>query len=159
MKRVLLLLVAIVLMFSISLPALSEPLPPPPASDLSPNPDYFYGSWTAGISPMSTAIAISSVTYNISKASSTSVSVSASTTANQTADQVGGTMYLQQWNGTAWTNIKSRSFFAYVDDSDSDSTTWTVTSGYYYRLRTVHTASLDADTVNRTTYTGGILVN
>jgi len=157
-KRIFQLFVAIVLLFSISVPALAESSTPP-ASDLSPNPDYYYGTWTAGISPMSTAIAISSATYNISKASSTSVNVSASTTANQTADVVGGTIYLQQWNGTAWINIKSRNFIAYDSNYDSDSTTWTVTSGYYYRTKTVHSATLGNDTASKTNYTGGILVN
>ena len=157
MKRIIQLLIATILLLTISISAMAETLTPP-ESDLSPYPDYYYGSWTAGISPMSTDIAISNVTYSISKASSTSVNVSASTTANQTATQVGGTMYLQKWENNAWTNIKSQGFWDYGVTSKTGSATWTVTSGYYYRLRTVHSASLES-TVTRTTYTGGILVN
>ena len=158
MKNIFRILVTLVLLFSISVPALAESSAPP-ASDLSPNPDYYYGTWTAGISPLSTAIAITNATYNISKVSSTSVNVSASTTANQTADEVGGTIYLQQWNGTAWININSKGFLVYNNSYGSGSTTWTVASGYYYRTKTVHSAKLDGDTASKTNYTGGILVN
>ncbi len=159
MKRVLLLLMAFVLLFSISLPALADSESLPPLTDLSPNPDYYYGSWSLGISPMSTAIAITNADYSIVKVSATSVKTSASTTANQTADMVGGTMYLQKWENNAWATIKTSSFSDDHVVSHSGSATFTVTSGYYYRLKTTHSAKLDNITVTRTTYTGGIFIN
>jgi hypothetical protein len=71
--------------------------------------------------------------------SSGSVTVSATTSANQVVDSIGITFYVQKWNGSAWEVVGSGSttggnqLITY-----SNTVTKSVTSGYYYRARTIH---------------------
>ena len=80
------------------------------------------------------------------------------TIANQTADSVGGVVYLQRWDGVAatWSSISSYQFAGYGVSSKSYSKTLTPTMGYYYRIKVVHTASCDGDSVSKTEYSSSL---
>ena len=147
MKRAFMLILTLVLLFS-------------------PNPDYFlsrpstkFSNWSVGSDPASTALTLDTISYGISKVSSTSVSALISAKTKQVADKVDGIMYLQQWSDAEWSTIESKVFFACSNDNDSCSACWTVSSGYYYRLRAVFSAVLEGQSITRTADTGAIWVN
>lgn len=99
-------------------------LPPADATPFSVfNPNHLYlDSGTATIS-----------------ASAGTVTVSASTTAVVNADSIGVTIYVQKWNGSAWETVGSGNTMGGNNSTlYSVSFPKSVTSGYYYRSRTIH---------------------
>ncbi len=158
MKKVVIGLVALMLLFSISMPALATS-DTPPLSEISPNLDFSAGSWSPLMLRSTSTYAFSYLYFGISKVSSTSVYVTATTQTNKISDCVSQVMYLQKWVDGAWTTVRNRGSYGYSVDEISDSTTWTVDTGYYYRLRTVHSGDLGLDYISKYSYTGSILVN
>ena len=157
MKRLFLGIMALLMLLTFSLPGFAETISPPPLSDLSPDPDFYHGSWSVYL--RSSELEIHGVVYGIEKTSSTSVKIKVGTTTNLSANAIGGTTYLQKWDGTSWVQQKSRGFWGFNTTSHSDSTSWTVDSGFYYRIKTIHSASLNSETASRVTLTGAIWVN
>lgn len=104
--------------------AFAATLPPADAAPFSVfNPNHLYlDNGTASIS-----------------ASAGSVTVSANTTAVVNADSIGVTIYVQKWTGTAWETVGSGNTMG-GNNSTSYSVNFpkSVTSGYYYRARTIH---------------------
>lgn len=50
------------------------------------------------------------------------------------------TVYLQQWNGSAWVNVTSRTYSADNSIEASGLSNISVSSGYYYRSSSTHSA-------------------
>ncbi len=153
MKKILSGVMALTLLLSFALPALAASNSPP-LTRLYSSPYHSEINWF--MTTDSGDFAISSASSSLSRAGSTSVSASASTRTNQTAGSVGGTMYLQKWTGSAWSTVRSLPFTAYNASLGTGSATWSVDSGYYYRLYTFHTATLDGVTVSKATYTDAL---
>lgn len=68
-----------------------------------------------------------------------SVTITADTSSNIKVDSIGLTVYVQKWNGSSWETVGAGNTMggnnaAYYSNSVSKS----VTSGYYYRARTIH---------------------
>ncbi|MFC5701720.1 DUF6147 family protein [Cohnella faecalis] len=72
-------------------------------------------------------------------ASTGKVTVAASTTALIAVDSIGITFYVQKWNGSSWETVGSGTTTGGNNASSyTNSLARTVTSGYYYRSRTIH---------------------
>ncbi len=156
MKKVLSGFVAMMLLLSFTLPALAA-AQSPPLLQITSSPDRAGVSWT--LTTDSGDFAISHASCDIEKASSTSVNASACTQTNQTADSIGGVIYLQKLVNGVWSSVNSKSFTAYGTNTSTGSITWSAEPGFYYRLRTNHTAAKDGSTLYKTTYTSSIFVN
>ncbi|MGG6314123.1 DUF6147 family protein [Paenibacillus macerans] len=80
----------------------------------------------------------------LSQKSSGVVTITGTTMAYENVDSIGLTLYLQKWDGTAWRNVDSGLTYSTTnDDVYTNGTTYTVPTGYYYRLRTVHWVNND----------------
>lgn len=96
-------------------------------------------------------------TSKVTKASSTSINAGGTTTAYRTVSEVGITCVIERLKvGTSswayyrtWTSEKSNA--AYVSTSKN----YTVSKGYYYRVRSTHWANSDASS----SFTDGVLIN
>ncbi|MGI6648639.1 MAG: hypothetical protein ACOX5W_06155 [Bacillota bacterium] len=55
-------------------------------------------------------------------------------------DYCDATVYLQQWNGSSWVNVTSRTYSAYNSIEASGFSNISVTGGYYYRSCSTHSA-------------------
>lgn len=76
----------------------------------------------------------------MSQKSSGKVSITGTTLAYDKVDSIGVTLYLQKWNGSAWKNVDTGgvTYSTAKKDVYTNGTSYTVPTGYYYRLRTVH---------------------
>lgn len=88
------------------------------------------------------------------------VTVSGNTTAYKICDKVKVTLYLQRLEGNSWVTVyklggKTATNTNYV----SNSKTYSVSGGYYYRVTGAHTAIKGSTTESGTSYTNGIWVN
>lgn len=129
----------------------------PPASEISENPNCAETEW---YNPLrDDDFKISYTSSGISKKSSTQVSISATTETNKKAYDIGGTMVVQQWKNNKWNNYYSVGFYGADKTSHSGSATVTVESGYYYRLKVSHTASMVGASASATSTTKSILVD
>ncbi|MCG7379670.1 hypothetical protein MH215_21965 [Paenibacillus sp. ACRSA] len=59
---------------------------------------------------------------------------------------------LERWTGTAWVTYRSNSVTKSNISALSAESSWTVITGYYYRVVSVHTAN-DGSTAEKTTHT------
>ena len=149
--------------------AFADEIPTPPLSQISPNPNYASVSWRNpafingnpdGI--MGTGQDGLQITYasaGISKSSSSSIYISVTTESNIESTEIGGIIRIQRWINNSWENYEVHSFWDYITDECSVSTTVGVDSGYYYRLSVTHIAGTGYSTKTAYSTTGGILVN
>lgn len=96
----------------------------------------------------------------ISIAGTRKVTIVGSTSAYRICDKVKVTLYLQRLEGNSWVTIKilggkSATNTNYV----SNSATYPVTGGYYYRVSGAHTVIEGGLTESGASYTNGIWVN
>ena len=102
---------------------------------------------------------LSSGTGHISIAGTGSVTVSGSTTAYQTVDQIKLTLYLQRLEGGSWVTIATLGpRTKYNTNYVSNSKTYSVTRGYYYRVTGGHTVVENGTQEAITSSTDGIKV-
>lgn len=88
------------------------------------------------------------------------VCMSGSTTCNQTCNEVKVTLHLQRLVGNTWTTVytlgpKIATNAAYVSNSKN----YTITGGYYYRVRGSHTAKKGKTTETTASYTNGLWID
>lgn len=76
----------------------------------------------------------------ISKVSSTMVAANGSTTAHSVVDSITVYVYVERYTGSGWTTVSSWGVTEYNDYYVSTTKFVTVTSGYYYRVRSFHYA-------------------
>ena len=88
-----------------------------------------------------------------------SVNVYVSTSGNRTCDQIKVTLYLQRLVGNSWVTdytlgpkTATNSYFV------SNSKNYTVTGGYYYRVKGSHTAIKGTTTESTSSYTDGLWI-
>lgn len=159
MKKMLTFLLTLTLLLTNLGAVLAETVSAPPASQISANPEYasvkkfFLGAGDTR------DFAITFTISSIGKKSSSSVVVTAVTETNTTAIRVGGAIYVQQWKNNAWRNYTSASFREYDTTRASANRTFSVESGYYYRVKVYHSASDDTGTVQAISTTTSILVD
>ena len=102
---------------------------------------------------------LSNGTGKITIAGTGQVTITGSTSAYQTVDQIKVTLYLQRLEGSSWVTVatlgpKTKYNANYV----SNSKTYTVTRGYYYRVTGGHTVIKGSTSEALTSYTDGIKV-
>ena len=88
------------------------------------------------------------------------VNVFGSTTCNRTSDVVKVTLYLQRLVGNTWTTVytlgpKTATNAVYVSNSKN----YTITGGYYYRVKGSHSAKKGSTTESTASYTDGLLID
>lgn len=102
---------------------------------------------------------LSSGTEYISIAGPRSVTVSGSTTAYMTVDKVRVTLYLQRLENGSWEHVTTLGpKTAYNDYYVSNSNTYSVKGGYYYRVYGGHTAIKGGSPESLTSFTNGVWV-
>jgi hypothetical protein len=69
------------------------------------------------------------------------------------------TIYLQRWNGSAWVDVTSRPYVKSNSSSVSGSSKISVTRGFYYRARGVHTAWDGESYSSQTSLTQALLIH
>ena len=135
-----------------------DPANIPPADEISDNPNesfvdiQIYGP--QGI----TSITLINATCGISKLSSSSVSCTASELANQVVLSIGSTIRLQKYESGQWHNVTSASKTVVNSSSCSQSRTFNVVPGYYYRTYAFHIAENGSDSSSAYTMSKAILV-
>lgn len=160
MKKLVSLLLAILLLASMSTLALAgDPMTPPPTEGNPASGNSATASHSTTFISMSSALAIQIASCGITEVSSAYLKLSANTGANNFCDKITNYYYLQRWSGSAWVNYYTTSVsgydlatFVYVVFKD-------VAHGYYYRLHTLHYAFLGSDVATDSLYTDYIYVN
>ena len=129
----------------------------PPVDQIASNLTGDSGEW---FNPLrSSGFAINYTSYSFQKSSSTSIFAAGRTETNQTADSVRVLITVQQWKNNCWNNYSATSNRAYDSTVCSHSKTITVASGYYYRIRVTHSATLDGTVVSTRSYSKSVMVN
>lgn len=147
-----LVLVMIVAMF----PAAYATELPPPANQISDNLVYAHYEW---YNPVRSAdFSIAYVEAGISAVSG-GVYVSGMTMADRDVHIVGGIAYIQYWENGTWKTYTQFYFQALQASKCELSSTISVPSGYYYRLKITHTAENGADIVMKGSTTQAVYVN
>lgn len=99
------------------------------------------------------------ISNEITALSSTDLQVKASTQVNQTAEILGGRIYVERWENNKWNYYSSTGFSSVNSTTASTTRTLTVESGYYYRSKVVHDATKSNETITMTSYTKSKLFN
>lgn len=68
------------------------------------------------------------------------VTIMGETTTFGTVEYLDAKVYLQRWNGSNWVDVTSRTYNSSYNFYVSGSSYISVTGGYYYRTRSVHSA-------------------
>ena len=89
-----------------------------------------------------------------------SVNMSGDTSCNRVSDEVKVTLYLQRLVGTSWSTVytlgpKTATNAYYVSNSKN----YTVTGGYYYRVKGTHSAKKGTTTESTSSYTDGVWID
>ena len=142
MKKLLLVILAIILATTTNTCALADTISLPPADQISSNPNQSVYTWQK--------MNVSAETDNepeivftqesISKVSSTSVAIFAMSQANATASTMVLNMVVQRWRNNTWEPYQTVSELQQLVSFLTRSATVTVESGYYYRLAVTHIA-------------------
>lgn len=162
MKKIIVFLLALTLLLTNLDAVLAEGISAPPASQISANLNYASVERTFQAESVNVTRGKPSIIFtraSIGKTSSTSVTVIATTESDITASKIGGQMSLQRWINNSWTPYKSVSFWEYYTDRATTTRTFTVPTGYYYRLVVSHIASSSDGTSSKLSTTGSVLVN
>lgn len=89
-----------------------------------------------------------------------SISVTSTTQTKSAVSEIGVTIQLQEWSGSAWVSLVPTQN---TIKNNTSSVTGTLTRysrpGYYYRVKTTHTATQDSTTEQVTEYTESFLAN
>lgn len=88
------------------------------------------------------------------------VNVFGSTSCNRTSNEVKVTLHLQRLTGNTWTNVytlgpKTATNTVYVSNSNN----YTITGGYYYRVKGSHSAKKGSTTEVTASYTDGLWID
>ena len=162
MKKIVVILLTLVLMMTNLGTVLADTVSAPPANQISANLNYASVEKTYGITDESGTRGKPSIVLvraSISKSSSTSVTIAATTESNITSLKIGGHMSIEQWKNNAWITYKTTAFWEYNTYRATKSKTFTVPSGYYYRLVVSHIASNSDGTSSKASTTNSVLVN
>jgi hypothetical protein len=81
------------------------------------------------------------------------------TKTNIVADKIENDYYLQQWNGSAWVTYSTSYNYVYDEISFTLNIYRYVSSGYYYRVKTIHRGWLDTSYDSETLYSSYIYVS
>lgn len=167
MKKTVVILLTLILMMTNLGTVLADTVSAPPANQISANPNYaevelFFSKSTHNLSIASEQGEAPVITYvksSISKKSTTSVSISAITETSSSVTRLGGYINVQRWINNKWSTYTTISFWNYNAARATKSTTVSVPSGYYYRLRVNHVAINTYGTKQVTSITTSVLVN
>jgi len=69
------------------------------------------------------------------------ITIGVSTWATQTVQVIGATIFFDRWNGSSWVELNAVPLYQNNLKYFYADATFTATSGYYYRARTVHWVS------------------
>lgn len=86
----------------------------------------------------------------IASVSSTMIKGYVLTDAQFVVDSIEFTMYFQREVSGNWSTIATRSATVYTTDQQTKTEYLTITTGYNYRIRTIHTARDNGDVESRT---------
>lgn len=110
--------------------------------------------------PVTYGIYLSSGSGHITVAGTRKVTVAGSTSAYKICDKVKVTLYLQRLEGNSWVTVeKLGGKTARNTNYVSNSHTYTVDGGYYYRVSGAHTAIKGSTTESGTSCTNGIWIS
>lgn len=91
---------------------------------------------------------------------SRSVGVTGATVCHRTCDEVKVKLYLERLVGDNWVNVQiAPTKIAYSTNYVSDSQTYSVAGGYYYRMSGTHIAKKGSTTETTFSYSNGIWVD
>ncbi len=97
---------------------------------------------------------------SVSIAGTRRVTLFGATTAHKTVEQVQVTMYLQRLEGSNWEHVLTMGpKIKYNANYVSNSNTYSVAGGYYYRAYGAHTAINGSTSESATSYSNGVWVN
>jgi hypothetical protein len=111
------------------------------------------------IYPLMRGSYLSSGSGHLKIAGTGSVTISGNTCAYQTVDEISVTLHLQQLKNGSWVRVNTLGpKKAYNTNYVSNSGTYTVTRGYYYRVTGTHVAIKDSASDALSSATDGIYV-
>jgi hypothetical protein len=88
-----------------------------------------------------------------------SVYIMSETRTYATVAYLDATIYLQRWNGSEWVDVTSRPYVKSNSSSVSGSSKISVTRGFYYRTRGVHTAQDGGSYSSQASLSQALLIN
>ncbi|OZB95211.1 hypothetical protein [Paenibacillus sp. XY044] len=88
---------------------------------------------------------------------SKTVALKATTYAKQSVDKIGADLTLQRWTGSAWVDVETRPFMDTGNSFVSADSSFTVTTGYYYRAKAYHYVYKGTAFEQTTTYSQEVL--
>lgn len=86
------------------------------------------------------------------------ITISGETLTYGTVDYLDVKVYLQRWNGSWWVDVTSRTYSISSNLYVSGSSQFTVSKGYSYRCRAVHTARTAGSNSTKTSISNAITV-
>lgn len=119
------------------------------------------GSETEGIvQPIARGTYLGTGSGGLTINSRRNVNVSGNTTCNRTSDQVKVTLHLQRLVGNSWVTVQTLGpKIAYNTYYVSNSGNYSVTGGYYYRVKGTHTAIKGSTTETTVSETNGLWID
>lgn len=162
MKKIIVFLLTLTLMLTNLNAVLAEGISAPPASQISADLSYASVERTFQAESANVTRGKPSIIFtraSIGKSSSTSVTIIVTTQSDISSDKIGGQIRLQRWINNSWSPYQSVSFWSYYTDRATKTQTFTVPTGYYYRLVVAHIASTADGTSSKLSTTGSVLVN
>ncbi|MBN2853411.1 MAG: hypothetical protein JXQ23_11815 [Clostridia bacterium] len=101
---------------------------------------------------------ISNFDNSLSKSGSTQLNGFVTTSTTSTVESIEYAMYFQQEVSGNWSTIATRTGIMYNTNLQTAYEYLTVSSGYYYRIRTIHTARNLGDVETRTVLSSAVYV-
>lgn len=157
--RILGTLLSLIMVFVISLSTIAtaaeSAISSPPTGTVSAQSE----SIVVNVHPSTTGTSLIKIwTCGISDNHNSTVTIIGSTTAYNSINYLDATVYLQRWNGSQWVDITSRTYSRTSSSTVSGSSFVSVTKGYYYRTRCVHTAINSSYNETQSSVSSSILV-
>ena len=146
-KMVILILMVVLSLQQVTFAAEKVQKPPKPTVGVeASDPQYGTSADIQVVFPQSVSGLLANWSCSISNPSNRNLGIAGSSTANTIVDQMTLTLYLQQWDGSKWVDIKSWTFNNSVTTYLSQGVNYSCQAGYYYRTREFHAAKKGAQT-------------
>jgi hypothetical protein len=159
--RILGALLSLIMVFVISLSTIASAaesaISSPPTGTVSAQSESIVVNVHPATSTTGTSL-IKTWTCGISDNHNSTVTIMGSTTAYNSINYLDATVYLQRWNGSQWVDVTSRTYSRTSSSTVSGSSYVSVTKGYYYRTRCIHTAINSSYKETQSSVSSSILV-
>ncbi|WP_416296383.1 hypothetical protein ACM7Q1_05745 [Paenibacillus illinoisensis] len=151
----------ITLVAALSVPAI---LSIPVGSTAAASPDIVSGALTAPPPPEHTIHSLATLKYiyqaagNVSPGGGLTANVTTSTTTYKEMKSLQVNYRLERWTGSNWVTYRSGTKSKTQTQSLSAQSSWTVITGYYYRVVSTHTANDGTNSENTTDISNSVLL-